>query len=134
MCSTFCIRETRISHVFFTKKRRFSKGQTSLQFFISGAQKTHFFHFISPILRSQENRDPSKATFLEEGRKLSKKVTCLSIQSSVTATHKIDFFQNPGGVLLTEGPTSGTPGTVQIHESRLYVYGESKKHSFFTFF
>jgi len=118
----------------FTKKRRFAKGRKSFSFFFQELKKTHFFHFISPILRSQENRHPSKATFLEEGRKLSKKVTVLAIRSSVRVTHKIDFFQNPGGVLLNMGPTPGTPGTVQIHESRVYVYEESKKRSFFIFF
>ena len=81
----------------------------------------------------QKTRDPRNAAFLQEGRKLSKKVTVLAIRYSVKAIDKIDFFQNPGGVLLNMGPTPGTPGTVQIHESRLYVYDESKKRSFLLF-
>ena len=60
----------------------------------------------------QQAEDPSKASFLEEGRKLLKKVTVLAIRSSVKVVHKIDFFQNPGGVLLNMGPTPGAPGTV----------------------
>ena len=75
----------------------------------------------------QQAEDPSKASFLEEGRQLSQKVTFLAIRCSVRVTHQIDFVQNPGGVLLVEGPTPGTPGTAQIHESRLYVYKESTK-------
>ena len=73
MCITFCIRERRISHVFFTKKRRFSKGRTSLQFFISGAQKSSLFSFYFANFEIPAKSGPLKSGIPRRGQEIVEK-------------------------------------------------------------